>query len=113
MKYCRTVTLPKDCRVYIEENKFKADKFILGKRVKIKDLPYWSDNDYCLNAVRNNVKSLKYIRDINHDLQLEALIHGHIAIRYLLMRGIEIQLSKEVLSKFGIHFFGWESGYLK
>ena len=65
MKYCRTVKLPKDCRVYIEENKFKADRFILGKRVKIKDLPYWSDDDYCLNAVRNNTKSLKYVRDIN------------------------------------------------
>ena len=25
---------------------------ILGERVDIKDLPYWSDNDYCMSAVK-------------------------------------------------------------
>jgi hypothetical protein len=40
MKYCRTVTLPPDCRVYVEENKFKADKIILGERVEIKITTY-------------------------------------------------------------------------
>jgi hypothetical protein len=37
MHYIRSVTLPDDARVYIEENKMKADKFILGERETIFD----------------------------------------------------------------------------
>jgi hypothetical protein len=94
MKYCRTVTLPSDCRVYIEDGKFKADKMILGERVDISDLPYWSDNNYCLNAVRKDIKSLIYIRDINHDIQIEAVRNNRDAIRYLFVK--KINISKEI-----------------
>ena len=98
MKYCREVTLPSDSRVYIEENKYKADKMILGERVEIKDLPYWSDNDYCMSAVRQDVKSLKYIRDINNDIQLEILKRDRHMIYYLLdeKKKNKIEISKEV-----------------
>ena len=95
MKYCRTVTLPPDCRVYIEENKIKADKMILGERVEIKDLPYWSNNDYCLNAIRKGVYSLKYVKNINHNIKSNTLIHTRTSTgQHISMRKIEIQLSK-------------------
>jgi hypothetical protein len=35
MHYMRSVTLPDDARVYIEDGKMKADKFILGEREEI------------------------------------------------------------------------------
>jgi hypothetical protein len=35
MHFIRPVTLPDDARVYIEKNKMKADKFILGEREEI------------------------------------------------------------------------------
>lgn len=35
MHYFRRVTLPDDARVYVEDNKMKADKFILGERETI------------------------------------------------------------------------------
>jgi hypothetical protein len=97
MKYCRTVTLPPDCRVFVEGDKFKADKMILGERVEIKDLPYWSDNDYCKNAAKQNVESLKYIRDINHDIQMEAVKNNRHAIDYLFEN--KINASEEVQIK--------------
>ena len=78
----------------MRDGKFKADKIILGERVEISDLPYWSDKDYCLNAVRKDIKSLKYIRDINHDIQLEAVKNNRHAIKYLLVK--KINVSKEI-----------------
>jgi hypothetical protein len=90
MKYCRTVTLPPDCRVYIEGDKFKADKIILDERVEISELPNWLDKDYCLNAIRQSVRSLCYIHDINQDILLKSFTHGKIAFRYLLARGLQL-----------------------
>lgn len=40
MVFCRKVTIPDDAYVYIEDNKFKADQFILGSRIPIKDLNF-------------------------------------------------------------------------
>ena len=37
MFYCRIVTIPEDALVYIEEDKFKADKFILGSKISMED----------------------------------------------------------------------------
>ena len=95
MKYCRTVTLKPYSRVYIAYNKFKSDVIELGERVEIKDLPCWSDNDYCLNAVKENISSFKYVRDINHYVQLEAIKHDALyTIRYLLDNNMEV--TKEI-----------------
>lgn len=94
MKYCRSVTLPPDCKVYIGENKFKADKFILGARVDISVLPVWSDEEYCLNAARKSTDSLKYINNINKNIQLESVKLSSHAIKHLLKRKVDI--SEEV-----------------
>src|SRR5579872_785972 len=45
MKYIREVTVPNDARVYVEDDKFKADKLILGSRILI-------DKEIYLNAMR-------------------------------------------------------------
>ena len=38
MYYCRTVTIPDDAQVYIEKDKVKTDKIILGSRISIDKL---------------------------------------------------------------------------
>ena len=38
MVFCRKVIIPDEAEVYIEDNKFKTDQFILGSRGYIKDL---------------------------------------------------------------------------
>ena len=96
MKYCRVVTLEPYSRVYIEHDKFKADRFILGERIEIKDLPCWSDNDYCMNAVKKNVDSLDYIHDINDDIQLKAVKNHHRAIKCLLEKKIDVSKETQI-----------------
>ena len=53
MYYCSIVTIPKNARVYIEKDKFKTDKFILGKFKLIKKLKYWSSHKFCERAATN------------------------------------------------------------
>ena len=94
MKYYRNVIIPDDCRVYIEGNKYKADKIELSDREEIKDLPLWSDGDYCAMALEKGELSIKYIKKNNKKVQL-ALVKKHGGyIRYLLDGNTKV--SKEV-----------------
>ena len=71
MKYCRPVTLPSDCRVYVERGKIKADKIILDDRVEIKDLPHWLDEDFCLKALERNYEySYNHVKNFSEKIQL-------------------------------------------
>jgi len=54
MYYYRKVTVPDDAQVYIEEGQLKADKLILDKRIPIKELDLWEDEEKCLSAVKQN-----------------------------------------------------------
>lgn len=98
MKYCRFVTLKRNSKVYVEDNAFKADKFILSDRFKIKNLHFWSEKNYCLNAININVLSIKYIRsDIcrnkihtSKKAQLAAVKQNGLFIGYLLGHGIDV-----------------------
>ena len=44
MCYCRTITIPDDAQVYIEKDKVKADKIILGNRISISELNFKESN---------------------------------------------------------------------
>ena len=103
MKYYRTLTLPPDSRVYIEENKFKADQIILDERVQIGNLHRWLDNVYCLKAIGfNNYRSWRYIK--NEYAQIDAIDRG-ISIAHMLANRASI--SEKVLrhSMTGNSFF--------
>lgn len=73
MKYCRPVKLSDECSVYIENNKIKANEIILEDRVEISDLPFWSDEEFCLNAVTLSDKVFKYIKNITDEIQLASV----------------------------------------
>ena len=62
MCYMRLVTIPDDAQVYKEEDKFKADKLILGERQEISELEIWNDREYCAAAVELNGHILKYLQ---------------------------------------------------
>jgi hypothetical protein len=62
MIYCRYVTITDDAQVYVEKDKFKADKFILSERIKVEDIDVWENEDYCRFAVKNYDYALKYIK---------------------------------------------------
>ena len=58
MIYVRWVSIPDDAVVYIEEDKFKADRMILSERQKIDDFEEWKDPLYYSNAVKQNRQTL-------------------------------------------------------
>jgi hypothetical protein len=93
--YCgcniREVEIPDDARVYVEHNKFKADKIILGKKYKIHEFINLTeeismcavDVDYyylkyivnqtekiCMVAIYNNPKAMLFVKDKTDKLSI-------------------------------------------
>jgi hypothetical protein len=99
-KYYRYVDLPDDCRVYLEsDNTFKADKFFLGEKDEIRNLPLWSDEDYCVNAASICTKGYiphYYMRNFSDKVQLELIKKSGTFIDTLSKR--DIKVSEEVQS---------------
>jgi hypothetical protein len=56
MHWIRNVIIPNDAKVYVEANKFKANKVILEDRQIID----WSDENVCKFAVQHNGIILRY-----------------------------------------------------
>lgn len=58
------VVIPDDARVYIEKDKFKADKFILTEIIDFCDMcdKFW------FNIAQNDGKALKYIKNLSNTL---------------------------------------------
>ena len=65
MCWIREVQIPLDAEVYIEDNKFKSNKIILGPRVTIKDFEGWNDSQFCNSAVKINGLTLQFVKNQN------------------------------------------------
>src|SRR5579872_4112143 len=78
MTYMRKVTIPNDARVYIEEDKFKADKIILSPREVI-------DDEIFIEAVKHNGCMLRYVSESSKtvDLYTIAVKQNGYAIQYI------------------------------
>ena len=59
MFYVRSVTIPDDAQVWVETNKFKTDRMILGERMEIGRLEMWGNSSYCLSAVQQKWLCIK------------------------------------------------------
>ena len=83
MIYAKLVTIPDDALVWVELDKFKADRLILGERQKIANLEEWGDESYCLEAVRRNGKALKLVTKQTPEVCLEAVKKNSRALQYV------------------------------
>ena len=83
MIYARLVTIPHDALVWVELDKFKADRLILGQRQKICDLEEWKDSSYCLEAVKQNGQVLEYVIQQTEELCLLAVKTNALALQYV------------------------------
>jgi hypothetical protein len=92
MFYARVVTVPMDARVWIEEDKFKADRFILGDHVVIGDLDVWTDANYCLRACQLNGFALKYVKNQTEMINLQAVRQNGHALQFVKEQTEEINL---------------------
>ena len=92
MVYVRLVTIPDDAFVWIEEDKFKADRMILSKRQKIADLEEWKDESYCLEAVKQHYMALQYVIEQTPELCLAAVRKNGCALGYVKQQTLELCL---------------------
>ena len=66
MYWIRKIQIPPDALVCVCKNKFKSDKIILEHRELLSEFEGWKNYDFCLQAVKLNKLSLKYINQINY-----------------------------------------------
>ncbi len=83
MYYIREVIILPDSKVYIERNKFKADKLFLKSRVKLDNFEGWNNITYCLNAVNQNGHALKYVKEQTEEICLKAVKQNGFALQYV------------------------------
>ena len=76
MKYFRDVTIPDDARVYIEENKFKADKMLLGPRNVI-------GQDIIKQVIELNGFYLQYVKEQTNEMCILAVQRYGSALQYV------------------------------
>ena len=83
MVYVRLVSIPDDAQVYEEEDKWKADRLVLGEREEIGKLTVWDDVEYCMAAVRQNSHALEYVHNQTEKICLEAVRRNGSAVGYV------------------------------
>jgi hypothetical protein len=57
----REVKILDDSLIYIENNKFKTNKFYLEKKILLKDFEYWNDINFCKIIEKQTYEFFKYI----------------------------------------------------
>jgi hypothetical protein len=83
----RQVSIPDDACVYVEDNKYKTNKFILGDAKRI-----FNDYELCLKAVSHYGKLLQHIENQTNELCLAAISQNSLALRYVKKQTPEICL---------------------
>ena len=70
LSYIVKVEILDDSLIYVEENKFKANKFSVDMSTKceIKDFPFWNDMEFCKLAVQQNVCTLLHVKEQTEEL---------------------------------------------
>jgi hypothetical protein len=86
------IIIPEDAQVYRDpdEDKWKADRFIIDRFEPIDS--YWSDRIFCLDAVRRDIRALRYVKRQYSEICLEAVKQDGCALRYVKNQTREICL---------------------
>ena len=79
MTYVREVEILDDSLVYIEENKFKADKFYLHPKVSLKNFEQWNNLEFCSTLEASHLNKLKAL----HLSKLKALLLSKLEASHL------------------------------
>jgi hypothetical protein len=83
--WIREVILPDDAQIYVENKKYKADKFILKEKMGINQLLEWNDPDFCKSAVQQNGYAIVYVKSelLTEDICKLAVQQNGYAILYV------------------------------
>jgi len=66
----RTVQIPDDAQVSIEDYKFKSSKIILLNKSLISDSDLWNDSEFCNLAIKHNGMLLEFVKVSNKNQSL-------------------------------------------
>lgn len=73
------IEIPNDARVYVEENKFKADKIFITKIIDFRDV----DNDFWINIIHKNGYAIKYVKKQTPEICTLAVQQNGFALRFV------------------------------
>ena len=83
IKYIRKVEILDDSLVYIENNKFKTDKFFLHEKALLENFPYWNDEYFCKVAVTQDGLVLQYVKEQTEEICKLAVQENGLALQYV------------------------------
>lgn len=72
-QYMREVEIPGDALVYIDNLKFKTNKFKLKPRHEIMSHPLWSNNNICLEALKFDYRIYHFIANPTPEINFQAV----------------------------------------
>jgi hypothetical protein len=92
--YYRNVVVPDDTLIYVENNKYKINKFELSDKQPLERLSVWQNMEYCMKAISFDIGCVKYCPKhsliINHAiasckpsddcLYLDELVHDYLTL---------------------------------
>ena len=123
MTYIREVEILDDSSVYVEKNKFKADKFNLQQKVLLKDFEQWNNLEFCKLAVQENGFALQFVKEQTDEIcltieaklqsKLKASLLSKLAVQ---QNGIALQYVKEQteeICKLAVQQDGYALTYVK
>jgi len=105
------IEIPDDARVYVERDKFKADKIIIKDITNFDDVPdsFWinilSKNGY---AVHQNGYVLEYVKNQTEEICKLAVQHHGYALKY-----VKEQFKTEEICKLAVQQYGLALEYVK
>ena len=74
-----TVKIPDDARVYVESDKFKADRLIIDEIIDFENVP----DEFWLNIFYKSVSALKYIKEQSEDLHISAIKQDGLMLEFV------------------------------
>jgi hypothetical protein len=103
--WMRIVTIPYDARVYIENNKYKIDRFMLSKRKPIHEFTF-DDYDISMAVVSQNGLALQYVKEQTPELCMAAVSQNSLALEYVKEQTPELCMA-------AVSQNGWALKYVK
>ena len=77
--HLRRVVIPNDARVYVETQKYKADKIILEEEI----LHFDEDPKVCIEAVKQKGLAIQYVKDQTPEISMEAIKQNLWALQFV------------------------------
>lgn len=88
--FCREISfLPNTVIRYLFDDRFQADRVIMGELKKIEDLELWKDKEFCLKSLRTCGMVIRFIKESDYtsedfeEFRIEAVKNNSSAIEYI------------------------------